>query len=109
MPSDVCKQRSCEPNERAINVHEIKMQWYTKSRIFFVCVRACVRACVRVCVCVSGEGGEGTGEVIHLFQTLCVGRGEGTGNVIHLFQTALKNLAIKYFHFGRILILSSVV
>ena len=46
--------------------------------------------------------------MIHLFQT---GGGgcEGSGKVIHLFQTALKNLASKYFHLGQFLILSSVV
>ena len=59
------------------------------------------------------EGRKGTGEVIHLFQTMCVdGEVEsGTGKVIHLLQTALKNLANKYFRFGQflILILSSVV
>ena len=62
--------------------------------------------------------------MIHLFQTLCVcvcvcvygGAGGGrrggagwTGKVIHLFQSALKNLANKCFHFGQLLILSSVV
>ena len=43
---------------------------------------------------------EGTGEMIPLFQTLCVcRRGEGREGVeenregIHLFQTALKHLA----------------
>ena len=44
---------------------------------------------------------------------MCVGGGggggEGTGKVIHLFQTALKSLANKYFYFGQFLIRSSVV
>ena len=30
-----------------------------------------------VCVCGGGGGGKGTGEVIHLFQTLCVWGGGG--------------------------------
>ena len=48
-------------------------------------------------LCVLGVrgGGDGRGDS---FQTVCRGGGEGTGKVIHLFQTALKNLATKYFH-----------
>ena len=67
-----------------------------KLRVFFsLCV------CVCVCVCGSGGGrGEGGGGP---------GGREGTGKVIHLFQTALKILAKKYFHFGQFLMLSSVV
>ena len=66
MPSDVCKQRSCEPKERTVY---IRLKRNGKNI---------------VCVWGGGEGGvggvKGTGEVIHLFQTVCVwGRGRERG------------------------------
>ena len=69
MPSDVCKQRSCEPKERTMYMYiKLKRNGHEIKNIHFLCV-------VR-----GREKGKGTGEVIHLFQTVCVRNGGGEGD-----------------------------
>ena len=69
---------------------------------------------IKKIVCMGEGRGGRERKMWFIYFKLCVwgrggGTGEGTGKVIHLFQTALKNLANKYFHFGQFLALSPVV
>ena len=63
----------------------------------------------------AGEREKGTGELIHLFQTLCVGEGGGGRGEPHwegdsVISNCIENeKSSQCFHFGQLFILSSVV